>query len=516
VQSSESHIHFTKSPLFIASALAAIFVIVALYTHNPKISFAGDNASYFNLGTALSDGAGYTNIFSPTPAPATHFPPGYPAIIAGAMTLFSADVAGIKLLNYFFLAAALLLVFFLSRHLLKSTQLAIITTVLCIFNPASLEFAGQMMSEIPFLFFTMLALWSFVKSENNEAKFYANPWFWIMVFSVVISLYIRSIGIALFGGIAAVYVSRLRFIPMLSFCILVVGMILPWQLRNTGLGGNSYLNQLVMLNPLKPEAGYAGLGDWATRIGANFERYVTLDIPAAIFPFGQYEYSEDSTPLQWISGFLILWLAVFGLLQLKHGKRIFVVYFAATFFILLLWPPVWYGPRFLLPLVPIILLGMCRGVGALIEFVQTRMKWSSKVWQAYLPLGLLLLMLPGIFHLNWESRQPYPKQQAHFIKIAELTQLNTPENTVVITRKPALFYLFSKRKSLNYKYTLDYDEQLDFFRDNNVSYVLHDNLGYRSIGRYLTPALKANEHYFSVELILSDPETILFKFDREK
>jgi hypothetical protein len=169
-----------------------------------------------------------------------------------------------------------------------------------------------------------------------------------------------------------------------------------------------------------------------------------------------------------------------------------------------------------LPLVPVFLIGIGNAFAEIVTLLQAKMNWKVRPWQQYLPLVVLGLALPGISLLHTEALQPYPPAQAHFINIAEQVNLNAPEDAVVIARKPGLFYLFSKRKSLNYRYTENTAEQLEFFEKNNVSYVLFDNLGYKSLERYLLPVIKQNEQRFTFLVSLENPETILFQFNPEQ
>ena len=72
-----------------------------------------DDAFYVILARALAAGEGYRYLNVPGHPPATHFPPGYPALLAlvSFMTpAFPASVVAFKALNATFLAAASVLV----------------------------------------------------------------------------------------------------------------------------------------------------------------------------------------------------------------------------------------------------------------------------------------------------------------------------------------------------------------------------------------------------------------------
>ena len=58
------------------------FGLIYAFVFDFKLDMGGDNAGYIILGQALLQGEGYTNIHIPGSPPASHFPPGYPALLA--------------------------------------------------------------------------------------------------------------------------------------------------------------------------------------------------------------------------------------------------------------------------------------------------------------------------------------------------------------------------------------------------------------------------------------------------
>ncbi|MEO0685613.1 MAG: hypothetical protein AAFY76_11365, partial [Cyanobacteria bacterium J06649_11] len=67
--------------------ITVIFASIYFYSFDSKLSLNGDNASYYLLGKSIHMGAGY-NLYSDLYAkPHSHFPPGYPLLIAIGMLI---------------------------------------------------------------------------------------------------------------------------------------------------------------------------------------------------------------------------------------------------------------------------------------------------------------------------------------------------------------------------------------------------------------------------------------------
>lgn len=484
------------------------FVLVTTYTYNPKVDSAGDNASYYILGKSLATGQGYSNIHLSQGGSAKHFPPGYPVIIAGAILLGFDEVTSIKLLNYVLLAGALFFIYLVARQVLQRPIWALTVTLVCVFNPIMLQYSSMMMSEIPFLFFSILTLWLFLKSERLQSKSLKDPWFWTFAVVLVFSFYIRSIAIAVLAGACLVYLRQKNFAKLIALALTFVALVAPWMLRNSNLEGSSYISQLLMKNPLAPADGMMEFGDWPLRIWNNVERYLSKEIFASISGVDE-SYYADATPVDWLIGVVLLGIALFGLFKLKNGRSIILPYFFCTLGILLLWPDVWFGPRFLLPLVPILVIGLCYSWNAFLE------RFPRGGVMQFEAIGLALVGLIGLTSVgaqHKEAEKSYTRGMLQVMNFGTWMKENAAEDAVVCSRKPALFYLFSDRKGVRYLYTDNTIEQLDHLNANDVNYVIFDALGYESTPKYLVPLIKKHQFKFFNVHHYKDPEAILFEF----
>ena len=492
------------------AALSILFLSVYSYTFDEKLDLNGDNAYYYVLGKALSQGEGYVNIASINKGPNNHFPPGYPFILSLFMH-FSDSTTFLKILNGVFLLISIILLFELLKRITGHIKLAFVTAFFLTLNAHLLQYGTMMMSEISFILFSYICLMLVHQSEFKD-DFYKKPAFYLILFTLAASYYIRSTGLALFGGIFLYLLLRKKWKVALSLAGGFLISTLPWIIRGQKLGGSSYLEPLVMVNPYRPELGNADFAGYITRFFSNVARYVTREIPNSSFPFIQVNYVNNISMAEWILGIAILVIAFYGFYKLWRKGLLFVCYLLATFGILLFWPEVWRGVRFILPVMPLILLAILAGIYFLINQFLSSIKMKFNV---------LLLVIFGlafaepIKSLHQKARSPYPLSWQNYFKIANYFKEENMKDVVVVCRKPMLFYLKSGTYTAPYIYTNNEKEMINDLQEKKADYVVLDNLGYRQTYEYLYPVIRNNQNIFPLVLSLQNPDTFLLKFAPE-
>jgi hypothetical protein len=476
-----------------------------LFTFDAKLDLNGDNIDYYLLGKAISQGEGYTTIWYPGSPPFSHRPIGYPIIIAISMMVGFSSVIAIKWLNFLFLCGTLILFYRISEKITQSKMLALVMTLVIGINIHILQFAFIMMSEIPFLFFMILAVYALVKLEESDRFSFKNPNLWMLVVSLSFAYHIKSLGIALIFAFMIYFVSQKKWkegvFTLSGFIILA----LPYYIRNKMLGvGSSYLASITFKNPYQRELGKMEIFDFLGRIVANIVRYISIEIPRIVVPV--LPENQSSVP-GWIIGIAMSCLIIWALIRLKRYHALLLSLFVGTFGILLLWPEVWFGIRFIMPLVPFILFLSVFGLYELL----IRYKLNSKIIYAILIL-IFLLNFNHYTEYNNKSKASYPKAYSNYFNLATWAKENTDPQDIFIARKPQFFYLYSDRQVNKYKYTLDDQELIKDLEKRNASYVVIEQLGYGSTARYLMPAIQKNLPRFQIVKQLKNPDTYLLKF----
>ncbi|AXG72097.1 MORN repeat protein [Kordia sp. SMS9] len=506
--------------------IAYIFVLViaffAIYSSifDAKVSLGGDNASYYILGNAIADGEGYTNIHHVEKEAHYHYPPGYPLIISGVVKFISNDIATIKIVNGFFLLCAILLLFFIVKKLSQNDHLAFAVSLISLLNYHILGYSTIMMSEIPFLFVSLVCIWLFLKIDFSKPVL-KNGTFLAVVICLSFSFYIRSVALALFASMIAFLFLKKHWYYLFSLiggCIL---LYIPWLIRGMNATGNTYISQLSLKNPYQPELGTIGFSDLIDRILLNLERYITKEIPSGMASTKEIIYSDAAAPFaEWLLGFLLLAAIAFGIYKLSKFRTFILLYVLAFFGLLLIWPSVWYGTRFILPLLPILVFLGVFGVMELLKLSCSKIGWSS---QKIVPALMIVLLASGfIFYgsssiskLHEKATTDYADTYKNYFAVADWIKKNAEDTSVTAVRKEGLFYLFSKKHVTNYQRTLDKEAQIAFLKSKKVQYVVVEQLGYSSTSKYLVPAMDRYPNKFKNILKLPNPNTYLMKFQPE-
>lgn len=500
--------------------LLITFFISYNYVFDEKVDMGGDNAGYYILGKSIASGDGFKNIHTIEKVPHNHFPPGYPAIIAFISKIFSSDIQLIKHLNGFFLIASIFLLFSIILQLSSSYHIAFIVSLFSLINYHLLSFSVIIMSEIPFMFFSLLCLWLLLKTDFGRPAVKNLP-FLLLIVCVAFTYHVRSTGLALFAGFALYLAVQKHWKYLATFSGGFILLALPWVIRGIQVGGSSYLSQLMRKNPYRPELGQMELGDWFTRIWNNLERYISREIPSGTFNYievGDYQAAVSSS--EWLLGLLLLGIMIFGLFKIKRFVLALLFYLVASFGILMLWPDVWYGTRFITPLIPLLFYVFLTGLVGLIEWAAQKLfGFSNKL---YLNIGLVVLSLllvssyaGPLKDLNEKAKQPYPGSYANYFELAKWVKNNASDTSITCCRKGQLFYLFSGKFVVNYKNTLNTEEQIEHLKSKSVDYVVLEQLGFSSTGRYLYPAIQKYPEKFKVVVQYPNPDTYLMEFRPE-
>ena len=510
-----------------------LYIIILLFSFfktydrvfDEKISLGGDNAAYYILGNSIAMGYGYKNIHTEEMTEHNHFPPGYPLIIAAATKMFTNDISFIKKVNGFFLLMSIGLLFLIIYKITGNFHWPFICCLFSLYNYHLLNYSFIMMSEIPYLFFSMLSI-LLVMITNWDKPFYKSWPFIALLLCVPFTYYIRSTGLALFAGILLYLLFNKKWQHSIVLSSVFVLSILPWYIRGKHIGGNAYVNQLFSKNPYRPELGQMGIADWFVRFWNNLERYITREIPNGMFNFiKQVNGPVEKFPLtasEWIIGILVLAVLLFGLLRLKKHFMLILFYCGAYMGILLLWPDVWIGIRFILPLVPLLIFLFINGAVELLNII-----WSKFLKNKYQLLFQVIIVLFCLFSiksygniatnkLELLAKGSYAKEYKNYFELAKWIKDNTPAKSVTCCRKGQLFFLYSTKFVTGFKNTLNVEEQIEYLKSKNVKYVVLDQLGYSSTGRYLFPAMKKYSGKFKVIKQLKDPDTYLTEFFPER
>jgi len=493
--------------IIILITLAGYFV-----QFDKKLDLNGDNIHYYHLGQNIKNGEGYTSTWEPESPPHKHFPPGYPLIIA-FFSFISSSVVFIKLLNGFFLIITALILYKILRRNQLPVILALIISVFFVNNPFLLRHATIMMSEVPFVLTILLTI-LFYQSADRDKKM--NMYFIFMILVIAYGFYIKTIGISIFFGVCTLFLVKKEYKHLISTIILFILLTVPWIIRNQNIKSlteTSYIQEFLMKNPYHPHLGYVGIGDLFNRFYINFQKYFSVEIPSFLFPSFRQSLEKHITA-GWALGIIIIGISIYGLTKLKKNEKIFYLStLSAIMGIILLWPDVWSGTRFLLPASPFIFILFYCGLSTLLTSI---CRWIGFSFNNIFLFIFIFFYFQPIYEQHLRAKMDYHPQYEDYFNIAQEAGQKLDHSSIVSCRKPVFFYHFSGLKSIKYPFTTDNDEMIKFFTDHKVTHVVIEYLGYSSTPKYLIPTIKNRPEHFEIQIEKNShksyPSQYLLKF----
>jgi hypothetical protein len=485
----------------------AILLLVGVLTMDSRLHINGDNVAYMRLAESIRGG----DIW-----PASRFPPGFPWLLAGVQSLWGLALLPQKMLVLLFYALGSLLAVRLAQSTWGPLKGALAACLGMSLVPV-LEYGHLVLSEVPFLAVTLAALW-FVDGNGKTHRPHG-PMERAVVAGVLagISFWIRSMGLAIVVAIPLAYLLRGgRRLGLASFLAALL-VILPWIVKTAvgGGAGESYIRQLLLVNPYHPEFGYLTPADFLTRVVSNAKEYFILEIPHAVFPV---QFRSTYTDAAGLAGQLptpavagALFLTAIGLVREGWRRRAWVLVVVLTLGICIVWPPVWASSRFLLPVIPFLMWGLLSGTEQFGKWVLGR----RGPWLLWTVTGVLVVLaLTNAWRLGEENRS-YPQPWDNYFKAARWVRDSTAEDVLVIDRKPGLFGFASQRRCEGFPREPDAAELLSGFAERGVDLVVLSRIPYDDINRYLLPAVSGHPGSFKVIYREQDPpsgETYVFRF----
>jgi len=502
------------------AALIAVFVIAYSASFDPKLHIGGDNAVYIQLAKNLTAGEGYSLIGSDAAYhPASHFPPGYSFILSLFMRLGIDSLIFFKTLNGLLLLASALLLYYLVEKVTGNRSLAFASLLLSLLSPQVNEFASIVMSEMSYLFFTVLGFFFLYRYACGDTeRFWRRPAFWLAIASLMFCYHIRTIGMSAIFAMLLFFALRREWKQLAASLGGIFLLALPWGLRNAAHGIQSrYFGTIMTVNPWRPEEGsISSVGEMMRKMLTNFDDCVLKGFKQILFPFLQIDYGAASGLPAIIGGLLILALIFWGAWKLGKLRWLAIAYLVSNIGLFMLWHG-GNGNRYVVPLTPILFLCFYTGLYALLRQYLFR---RESVFAAKLPLAFLLLvmpMAPPMQALSQVAGMPYPPAYERFFALARELNRQAPPHAVVCARKPELFmYEAPKLIAVNYKYSLVPEEVIRDLVAKRVDYVVLEQLGYSSTPRYLYPAIEKYPELFPVVWQSPPPETLLLIFKREE
>lgn len=510
-----------KRGWLLLGAVLLVQVALMLGAFLPVPHSGGDNAGYLGLAHSLLDRGAYLDLYLPGEPIHTKYPPGFPALLAlagvfGAETwgAFKAVVAGTATL-------AVLFTFLWVRERRDPVVAALVAGLLAA-SSALVYHSHWILSDVPFLGLTFFSLWCLERWETveggvgdesgtfdgggagTEVRAGAGslpPALWLALGAggAIAAYFTRSAGLPLILALAALLALRRRWRSLVAYGVAFGVPAFAWWLRNRG-APDTYLAEFWLVDPYRPDLGRVGLGGLVGRMLTNAWGYVSSHIPTGVTGLdGGFAAAL---------GLTLVGLAVWGWIERVREKgtalQAVEMFFPLYAGLILLWPEVWSGDRFALPLLPPLFLYAGVGLKDVAGRVHSRAVLPASVVAVLILVGAALGSWVGDARAAsscmsatrarglWACAAP---AMADFSRVAVWSGSNLPEGSVVISRKPRFFYVLGGLKSQVFPFSREPDA---FFREAErlgAGYVLLDRLDDLAV-YYVGSAIRASPEAF--------------------
>jgi hypothetical protein len=462
-----------------------------LTVFNPAAHNGGDTAGYVTLAHSLLDRGTYQDLWMPGQPPHTKYPPVFPAMLAIAIALGARTWAALKVIPALFTTLTVLLVFVWTRER-RGEPFAAAVALLTAASNAVLWSSHWELSEPPFMALTFLSLWAYERVHaastradaaldappTDPTPFTQRPVFWLAVATVAAGLayFTRSAGLPLLAAAGIWLLLNRHFRSAVALAVGVGVPALLWSMR--GAGAAQYVSEFWMVDPYQPDLGRIGVGGLIARAVDNAGLYVLEYVPTG--------FTGVRGSLAAVIGIALFALGGWGWLRRAWPRPGVAELFAPMYLgLILLWPAVWSGDRFALPLMPLLLFY----AGEVILHLTRNV--SVVVRRVAVGLAIALLGLPAL--VSWKNEMTlasgctslvrtdgafscWGPRTYEFVEAAVWSGSHLPEGSVVLTRKPRIWYVQSGMPSETFPFTKDVDRFLAFADSVGARYVVMDYL----------------------------------------
>jgi hypothetical protein len=491
----------TRRTVLILAGILLFQTLVVALVMTPRPHSGGDNAGYVTLAYSLLERGAYLELWDPAEPPHTKYPPVLSVLLAGLILVGAKSWAALKLVPAFSTVLAVAFAFLWARER-GGTAMGVGVAVLMGLSSAVVYYSQWVLSDPTFLALTMGALWAFERARGESRKARekgreSHPsqadlsWLGAGMVMVMLAYLTRSAGLPLALAVGLWLGHRRHWKALWVFAAVFGVPAFLWWLRGYVVGGGEYVSEFWMVDPYRPFLGTLGPLELLERVKANFVAYVGQIVPGGIVGQGRPFLPPLGVAL------LALWLLGW-VRALRERVGVPELFLPLYFGLILLWPTPWSGDRFALPLFPLMFF-----------YAGTALLWllgplGARTKGAVLVVVAAALAVPMVHHWSVLARDAGACREAtqagaperclfqaelEYLALARWSGEHLPDGSVVVTRKPRIFYVMSGMKALSVPFTTDPDEFLQRARAGGGGYVTLDLMD--TVSRfYVLPVLR--------------------------
>ncbi len=463
-----------------------IFTIFCILLFDIKMGTGGDNVIYIILSKSIVEYHNYLSLYLFNSPYHTHFPPGFPLILAIFYKFFGPNETYLKIVPLI----SSIFSFFLLTTIFRNFYFLLALSV----SPLLIDYSSKLLSEPSYLLFSLLSIF-----------FYTNQKFLLSSIFAGFTFLIRNAGISIIFSIVLDLILKRKFkLSVLSLIISSI-FVLSWQLWtifHKNPNETTYIQEFFYKNVYNPQLGYISISDFIFRILNNFLSYFLFIIPKSII-------NLESEFLLNIIGILILIGLLIGFLKEKN-LGIMKIYSIFYLIVALSWPEVWTSDRFILPILPFILYFSLNSLNYLNKTIFKLICFFIFAFNFFLIIQRIPQNLNDWMLYKENPYSLYSPDWQKFFEAINYIKNNIPKDKIIVSRKPEFVYLIAGNKGKVYKFSYNVDSV--FLSIKDCDYVILDNFFWTgTTQRYLLPVILKYKDKFQIVYQTDEPKTYVLK-----
>ena len=355
-----------------------------------------------------------------------HWMPGFPYFLSMVIKITGVSWEPLKIVMILISFSALFAAYLLFSRIVEIKTAVMLSLYLAVI-PLYFDYSHRVMSEIPYLLASLLAVYFICQLNNNYGK-----WKYLILATIgsFAAIMIRGNGLAL---VAALFSNLLQFrkpnSKQLSIAILLIVMFSAWTIRNShykfsGIDNITYLQEVQASNikDLWSAGGFSAnvskidLKSLSVRVYQNFAWYISTNFAKVLNPF----ISNKHVPLVLI--FCIP--GIIGIIRLFKISPPSFAYCISSIFLLLIYPT-GGAQRMFIAVIPFILVSTYLGIEAIFK----------KKNLAFLIMALFGVLNSGSCFSYAMKQKGSPYNDTSFVAFSE-TLTKIPKNYPVFSSNP--------------------------------------------------------------------------------
>jgi hypothetical protein len=384
-----------------------------------------------------------------------------------------------------------MVIFFLIARRVLQGKLLLGIMALVLTNFWLLDNSSIVMSELTFMLCLLAGYLLLVRFEETDIiKFMG---FAGLLF--ILSVFVRTIGISVFLTVFAYLILKKQYRLLAGLTLAFV--VLYFVNKSFMQPKSNYLTDLFKVNPYQPHLGSVGFVGFFKRIWDNTLFYMGNVIQMTLFSFMSELVLVDKAAVIALTVVFTAILFAYPPKRLweSHGDlflRAFLIIYMGVLFV---WPRVWSGSRFVVPIIPFLYLVAFQNIAWLVNRYMEE-KYKMRLQGLILAISLVWALM-NFSSAYKKTHEPLSEDWVSYFELAGWTKENVKEDAIFCARKPFLWHLKSNKLCVPIPFSTNPYESWKHLRDYNVQYVVIDKFKWTgSTQRYVVPLINNSPEKF--------------------